>query len=95
MNVRRREALGRNRRGPATTNTMGTVAFLCVVVVGLAVFAYQYLTQPERVFGNRELKCSVFEIEWETGESSTLIRGCDRQIEARCGERHCFPMDPF
>lgn len=71
---------------------MGTMVFLCVVIVGLAVFAFQYLTQPERVFGTRVLDCPAYEIQWEEHPAATKIRGCGKEVEAVC-RKQCKYVD--
>ncbi len=93
-NLGRRESLGRNRQGPATRGTMTYVVIGGAVIVGLAVFAYTYLTKPERVFGANQLKCAATEITWSVNDAGrTVVRGCGKSADAICDEHRCRAAD--
>ena len=87
---RRREGLGRNRRGPAVRDNMGTVIVACVAMIFAGLYALDFFTQPQRIYGAKILKCSQLEIRWsEVGVDTYHIHGCDKQVNARCVEGRC------
>lgn len=91
--VHRREALGRNRRGPSTTNIVPAVVVGIALLAGAGVFAFTYFTAPERVLGSRELKCPATEISWRTEPQKTVIQGCGKTMDAACTENRCSPIE--
>lgn len=85
---RRREALGRNRRGPETTNLVPTFVVLAACLAGAGWFAYDYFTQPQRVFGARTLDCAATDVTWtQTGGDEFVISGCGKTVRASCAPR--------
>ena len=95
MSHRRREALGRNRGGPSTRNTVPLAIIGCVLMAALAVYAYRHFASPQRVFGAKQLDCSAGDITWqEFGDGITVVRGCGRSVEAVCEDGACVPPPP-
>lgn len=92
---RRREALGRNRQGPATRNTMPAAILLAALMVGGGVVAFRYFTEPQRVYGGKVLRCEATKITWvalDEVEDGYLIRGCGRAVRAVCSQTGCAEL---
>ena len=97
MSHRRREALGRNRQGPQTRNTVPIFIAGMVLISAAGLATVRYFTAPQRVFGAKYLKCPAYQVQWHQVQSGArsehhfLIYGCGKEIEAGCQpEGTCF-----
>jgi hypothetical protein len=84
--TRRREALGRNRRGRSTRNLVPTFIGLSVALAAAGWFVFDYFTAPQRVFGAKTLDCGATEINWRAAPApdTFIIEGCGKSVRATC-----------
>lgn len=93
-NLRRREALGRNRGGPATRNLVPAAVGGCVLLFVVGLIAFNYFTAPARVLGSKLLDCPPYEITLETMKWAPYpvrVSGCDETVDVVCSESSCEP----
>lgn len=67
----------------------------CVAIASAGLVAYDYFTEPQRVFGANELDCPPYEIEWQPDTGGlTKITGCGKSIRVKCDQTQCATPDP-